>query len=286
MLRSDLIRARRALNKAAGVRMRRGKIPKQRFPNGVRLEYQTFLGYLRERFKKVLEEEFLPALPGIVDRAKAELQGLRNDASVDELQALFARLRLTYLRLVPIETIEDKLRYIGEELDKKQKVEHLRQVKAATGIEILTPEPWKKTIIDRFIAENQNLVESLAEDQFKAFQRITTQGIRSGLRVETIRDQLIESLGISKGKASLLARDQTLKLFGELAETRQKAVGVEKYIWSTSNDERVRPRHADLEGTEQRWSDPPIVDPRSGRRAHPGGDYQCRCQALPVFEYT
>lgn len=32
-----------------------------------------------------------------------------------------------------------------------------------------------------------------------------------------------------------------------------------------------------------RWDNPPVVDEKTGRRCHPGKDYQCRCCALPVF---
>ncbi|MDR1706162.1 MAG: hypothetical protein LBS19_15970 [Clostridiales bacterium] len=39
----------------------------------------------------------------------------------------------------------------------------------------------------------------------------------------------------------------------------------------------------ELNGKKFSWSDPPVVDGRSGRRCHPGQDYQCRCAALPVF---
>lgn len=44
------------------------------------------------------------------------------------------------------------------------------------------------------------------------------------------------------------------------------------YIWRTQMDDRVRPRHADREGKEFAWDDPPLG-------GHPGEDYNCRCYA-------
>lgn len=60
--------------------------------------------------------------------------------------------------------------------------------------------------------------------------------------------------------------------------------GYGRYIWTTRRDNRVRPDHARLEGRICSWNDPPIVDLRSGRRAHPGGDYNCRCSASPLAD--
>ena len=58
--------------------------------------------------------------------------------------------------------------------------------------------------------------------------------------------------------------------------------GFEYYVWTTRKDNKVRPDHARLEGRICNWSDPPVVDLRSGRRAHPSGDYNCRCTAAPL----
>ncbi len=107
--------------------------------------------------------------------------------------------------------------------------------------------------------------------------------LREGIRVEEVRAKLEERLGVVRSRAELIARDQTLKLYGQIQEERQTDAGIEEYTWSTSEDERVRPRHQSLDGTTQRWDSPPVVDERSGRRAHPGGDFQCRCSAIPIL---
>jgi len=107
--------------------------------------------------------------------------------------------------------------------------------------------------------------------------------IREGVRVEEIRERIQERLGVVRSRAELIARDQTLKLYGQVQQERQTEAGIAEYTWSTSDDERVRHRHEELEGTTQRWDSPPVVDPKTGRREHPGGDFQCRCAAIPVL---
>jgi SPP1 gp7 family putative phage head morphogenesis protein len=103
-----------------------------------------------------------------------------------------------------------------------------------------------------------------------------------GLSVEVLRERIEERFGVTESKADLLARDQTLKLNGQLTERLQVSAGIEEYFWTTSGDERVRESHAALDGTRQRWDEPPVVSD-DGRSEHPGGDYQCRCTAFPVL---
>ena len=92
---------------------------------------------------------------------------------------------------------------------------------------------------------------------------------RGGLR------RVIEKGGRSSGyNARRIARDQISKATGQFNQLRQTDVGVETYIWRTAGDERVRPDHANLDGSVQRWDDPPEI-------GHPGEPIQCRCRAEP-----
>lgn len=99
----------------------------------------------------------------------------------------------------------------------------------------------------------------------------------------TLKLALQEQFDISARKAEFWATDQTLKLAGQIQESRQKSAGITQYVWRTSRDERVREGHKDLDGTVQTWGDPPIVDQRTGRRAPPGLDFRCRCTAEPIL---
>ena len=47
----------------------------------------------------------------------------------------------------------------------------------------------------------------------------------------------------------------------------------------------MRKDHKRLNGKIFSWNDPPVIDTRTGRRGHPGDDYQCRCVAIPVFDF-
>jgi SPP1 gp7 family putative phage head morphogenesis protein len=100
-------------------------------------------------------------------------------------------------------------------------------------------------------------------------------------RVEDVRGRLMDKFGLSKSRADLIARDQTLKLNSQLSQARATSVGVTSYTWVTSRDERVRSGHAALHGKVFRYDTPPVTNPRTGEVNHPGGDFQCRCVAVP-----
>lgn len=142
--------------------------------------------------------------------------------------------------------------------------------------------------LDSFRDKNVALIESLMGQQLVDITKILENGERQGLRVEVLRDQIRHKFGVSKSKASLLARDQVLKLNGDITRQRHQNLGIESYIWTTSQDEKVRgndrndrTNHVVLDGQEFRWDTPPDVG--DGRRLHPGQDYQCRCTAAPVL---
>ena len=125
--------------------------------------------------------------------------------------------------------------------------------------------------------ENIRLVEKAARSYADDVRRVFDDPENQGLAVDELVEKLRERGNVSESRAELIARDQTLKLNGAITEIRQTNAGIERYTWSTSLDERVRPEHAALEGQEFLWTAPPAV-------GHPGQDFQCRCVAVPVID--
>lgn len=135
--------------------------------------------------------------------------------------------------------------------------------------------------VAEFRRQNLDLIGGAAEDYLEDVRDVI-ENAPLGTRAEDLADLLRERAGVSESRAELIAVDQTLKLNGQLNQMRQVNAGVERYVWSTSHDERVRPMHRDLDGSEQSWADPPETD-EDGNANHPGQDFRCRCVALPVL---
>lgn len=127
-----------------------------------------------------------------------------------------------------------------------------------------------------FVDRNVALVQKLGDRYRDQVRQIFEDPATFGQRVETIKERLLERGDVSEAHAELVARDQTLKLNGQINEERQRAAGVDSYTWSTSLDDRVRPEHAKLEGQVIPWNNPP-------EPGHPGDDFQCRCVAIPIL---
>ncbi len=131
--------------------------------------------------------------------------------------------------------------------------------------------------VQRFRDQNIALMENAGRVYAKQVREVLEDPENFGIRVEDLAAKIQERGDVSESRAELIARDQTLKLNGQLNQVRQTNAGVERYTWSTSHDERVRPEHAELDGQVFDWSSPP-------EPGHPGEDFQCRCVALPVIE--
>ena len=129
--------------------------------------------------------------------------------------------------------------------------------------------------------DNIALITSIPEKYFGRVEKTLTDGWTSGLRWESMVDQIAEDGHITENRAKLIARDQTAKMNSAFNQERQQQVGIEKYEWSTSEDERVRDSHAELDGQVFDWDDPPIVD---GEKVNPGEAIQCRCVAIPYVD--
>lgn len=142
---------------------------------------------------------------------------------------------------------------------------------------------------EAWVRSNVELIK--AADPIKsAVREVLDNRLKGGVRVEEIREVLRERLDMTKRRAELIARDQVLKASGQLQQARQEQVGIKRYVWTTSLDERVRDDHERLEGQVFRWDDPPVtnfsevVRGRPERRGHPGSDFQCRCTADPILD--
>jgi len=152
-------------------------------------------------------------------------------------------------------------------------------------IDVPAIQPGIQPTLDTFRKANADLITSLQADALDEVAELVDDAWTRGTRVEDLRKQIQDRFDVTTSRADLIARDQILKLNGQITRTRQISAGITEYIWTTSNDERVREDHDALDGTRQRWDAPPVTDTRTRETNHPGEDYQCRCVAAPVLSF-
>jgi len=238
---------------------------------------RAILAVLHQLVNAALERELRAIL------AEAPRRDERQDAVSDRISRMIGGIKVTFGQRISESRLREAARKAGNRVAQNQRKQLDRQVKIATGIDPFLVDIHMPEHIDLFVKENVSLITSVAEKSFSEIEQIVTRGARSGTGAEGISKLIQKRFEVAESRANLIARDQTAKLFGEINELRQRELGVDGYTWRTSQDERVRARHEFLDGKPQKWSKPPIVDVKSGRRAHPGFDYQCRCVAEPIL---
>lgn len=278
------LEARRRLNATSSRRTQLTAAP-VRPPLGISVRYARELTALLAPIEQIVNRIIVPRLPSLVLVAPLPRSDARFDAGPAEtlIAQLLGELVVAFQRAQLPERGGQLAFDFGQEVAAQNTDGFQRQVRTLFGVDLPASNTNVGAQLDLYRTQNVSLITNVVDETKRRVEQVLIQGARSGVRVEDLAQQLQAAVGFSESRARLIARDQVLKLNGELTELRQREVGVEEYIWDTSDDERVRPDHALLDGTTQRWDSPPIVDRRTGRRAHPGGDYSCRCTARPVI---
>ena len=146
--------------------------------------------------------------------------------------------------------------------------------------------PIKKYLLRDFEDKTQYYMENFGQEtveklRLKISYHISKGGTREGMR------ELIESeLDIAEDRVRFIARQETSLLLSNFKEIQYKQAGVNKYIWRTVGDNRVREKHADLDGKTFSFDSPPDASYfNTGKPENPSKDYRCRCIAIPIVEF-
>ena len=190
-----------------------------------------------------------------------------------EVEALQARPR----NGVPVELIEEQIR----RLDGYHREKLFRTFRAALGVDIrmFLTRPAIAAFMTAKISENVSLIRTIPPRFHEGLKRrVAEEEFREApfdqARLRVMLRREYQSSGYNLRR---LTRDQTQKTIAGLTETRHQQLAITRYIWRTSQDERVRPSHTANNGQTFEWSQPPAGT------GHPGNDVQCRCTAEPVI---
>lgn len=137
------------------------------------------------------------------------------------------------------------------------------------------------TYLEQAALRNASLITNVGDDIIKRVTQETTTALIQGRSATQLKDVLKQQLGFVDSRARLIAQDQTSKLTSDLNRIRHQQAGIESYIWRTSHDERVRPRHAALEGKQYKYGEPTGAE----EGLPPGQPIRCRCVAQAIVEF-
>lgn len=255
------------------------KLNKLQYPKVIEAEYYKALKSIADNMKRIVKEDLLPVL-------KAKQSEYTADGVVEDIMIMFDRLRAFESPSMAIQTASKMVRSID-----KVNLEKLKaSISQRFGVDM--PDMFAREGIEKFvtanIAKNATLIKSIPSEFIKDIETQIYNGISSGSTYKTIEQKILGTDGITssfgklENRIKLIARNEVSSINGQINMQRLKSVGVTKFIWQTSNDERVRDSHADLDGQTFSWDALPTNE--RGEEISPGTDFNCRCVSVPVFE--
>lgn len=250
-------------------------------PTIVEVAYRTSLLTLLASVRARVEESVLPRLPDMVARAQAARMDAKDDGK--RLNEMFDRISERVYKEWDPNRLTKLAKKIATRTSDLQKAELGKALSSQIGIDPTIALGGDRQRIRDFTAENVALIKSIPQQYLDRVEATVTRGVSSGQRHEQIAEQIAEDYGVSQRRAELIARDQTLSFYGSLNAARQQALGVDKYIWRSVSDERVRNSHSDFDGNTYSWDDPP-GDGSAQEGTHPATAINCRCFADPILE--
>ena len=245
-------------------RRRQRRRPKPRFPNGAVLRYRKLLFEVVDLTVRILEREL------------RRTDTVRQDAIQDDVLELFARVKAAVSASLARTEFTRRVAEIFAGVDDHAAVEVQKDVSRALGIDVITSVPGRRDKLAGFVQANVALIEGLQESMVDTVRNEVLAAVSDGTNTADLAAILEKRMRIGKNRAKLIARDQVGSLNGLLMQERQKSIGVDKYRWRSSQDERVRAAHSSREGQVFSWDEAP-------GDGHPGQAINCRCTASAIL---
>lgn len=259
------------------------RLPRMLRPTGIAQDYGRDLAQICSRVRPAFRELEVE-LPRLI-RSVAASRGWRADANEGKrVRQLSQQARAKVAAAIRPDRVSDLADRYARTTSTFQRVQLSRVTRAALGADPFINERGLQPIMETFAHQNVVLIKGITDKVATDVESAALQAVQSGRLTGQLADDLTEKYGYAPKRAKFIARDQIGKLNGQLNATRQRAMGIEHFIWRTVHDERVRDDHEEWEeesdpaqgGTPYSYDDPPGGE-------LPGEPINCRCYAEPFF---
>lgn len=140
--------------------------------------------------------------------------------------------------------------------------------------------------INAFQLETYQWLRKMRDDTMQMWTSQTLKDMAEGKTLPEILSQFDDMVEQRKGHAEMVAQTQISTFNSLVCKTRARNLGIEKAVWVTSHDERVRASHQDRDGKEFNLAEG-LYSSVDGKTLLPGIDYRCRCDyrmVIPTME--
>lgn len=247
------------------------------------IQYNAKLQRLARQIKKDIDATLIPSIRSLAPEYVQDAARPTVDAWSDVILALITELK----RRWSSEWVTRGADRIASEFVQSSLKKSERDMKKSAGIDVFSGSPMMRDYLKASAQQNVQLIQSIPAKYLEEVETLVIANMRSGMRPGFIVTALQEQFGVTQRRAKMIARDQTGKIQGELAEKQQRNAGFDYFQWLDSDDRRVRTRHREIADKVTaygpgvyRWDNLPLSD--KGLPIKPGSDYQCRCTSRPV----
>lgn len=140
--------------------------------------------------------------------------------------------------------------------------------------------------------ENVKLsIAGFVDDEVKRFRKSLLPEIQAGVGRGALTEYVQKRLKVGITRAQFIARQETALFTSKQKQLQYQDVGIETYRWKAiggkRGDGRTRDEHRQAHGKIFFWDQSKNKNPvrnGDGQPVHPGQDFGCRCQAVPIVD--
>lgn len=248
-----------------------------------RFRNQVFKELHQDTIRKFATQDAAPDLEAL-QRHGFEFK----DQQVGNFARVFLRLanrvRRKLLKQFPDDRLEKLAKRETEKVNRRNRKLFYKRMagKIGIGAQELEASEGLTFQINAFQLETFQWVKKMRDDTLQQWTSQTLRQMAEGHTLEDIMSQFDGMVEKRRGHAQMVARTQISTFNSLVSKTRARNLGIEKAVWVTSRDERVRPCHQVRDGREFDLAEG-LYSSCDGKTLLPGVDYNCRCDYRMVI---
>ena len=142
--------------------------------------------------------------------------------------------------------------------------------------------------VQQLIRENAKLISSVPLESAQVLVDEVTKAQQNGARPGTVSKMMKKRFPeLLKSRTNLISRTETAKASSALTQARCERLAISWYQWETSQDQRTRASHKNMNGVIVPWSSAPSPEELIGEKSqgsyNAGQIFNCRCLIIPIL---
>lgn len=221
-------------------------IPAIKSQRALEVKYRRQLNKLGKALIQAVNEEVLAYI-------ETQQETYIADGIGDQLGLIFKKLTARFTGTATFSFAKSTAEQFVNKVGISNKKKFDRTVQRATGVDlgaIITSEGLED-FVTLSVNKNVGLIKSLPEEYLKQVETIVNNGVVSGARFSTIKKEIISKTGANAklaGRIKTIAMNEIQTINAQMTLRRSETLGIKEGLYRTSEDERVRQCHKELNG--------------------------------------